>query len=165
MDDEALPHVLDHCGLNMVLIRQCRNKIVERLTNAVSSGKITTDRSVAESNSRLRPDIVISERNKVTIIDICCPFDNGSEALAEAEQQKINKYASLKDHFIARGLKCKVFGFVIGALGSWHPNYEHVLNRVGMTKSYKNLSRKLCCTDVIQGSTDIYRHHLGLKDV
>ena len=30
-----------------------------------------------------------------------------------------------------------------------------------MTRRYKSLFRKLCCTDAIQGSTDIYRVHLG----
>ena len=49
----------------MVLIRQRHDKVVQRLTNAVRFGDITTDRCVAESGSRLHPDIVITEGNQV----------------------------------------------------------------------------------------------------
>lgn len=160
-DEETLPHVINHYSQNMVLMRQRHDKIIERLTNAVRFGEVTTDRSVAEANSRLRPNIVVQEGDTVSIIDVCCPFENGAEALLEAEQRKVEKYDILKQHFLSTGLKCEVFGFVIGALGTWHPNNEQVLRRLGMSKSYKNLFQKLCCTDVIQGSTDIYRHYLG----
>ena len=162
---ETLPHVLDHCTTNMVLIRQRHDKVIERLTNAVRFGDITTDRCVAESGSRLCPDIVITEGNQVSVIDVCCPFENGAEALAEAELQKVEKYLEIKQHFLSLGMQCNVYGFVIGALGTWHPNNEQVLRCLGMTRSYKNLFRKLCCTDVIQGSTNIYRQHLGCDQI
>lgn len=45
----------------MVAIRKRHDRIVERLTNAVRFGVITTDRQVENSNSRLRPDIVLEE--------------------------------------------------------------------------------------------------------
>ena len=149
----------------MVLIRQRHDKVVERLTNTVRFGDITTDRCVAESGSRLRPDIVITEGNQVSVIDVCCPFENGAEALGEAELHKVEKYLEIKQHFLSLGMQCNVYGFVIGALGTWHPNNEQVLRCLGMTRSYKNLFRKLFCTDVIQGSTNIYRQYLGCDQI
>ena len=162
--DETLPHTICHCPPNMVLIRQRHNKIVNRLVKAVRFGEVITDRSVAESNLNLRPDIVVKEDNKVIIVDVCCPFENDPEALQEAETRKTEKYQPLKAFFLSQGLQCEVFGFVVGSLGAWYPPNEPVLRRLGMTTSYKSLFRKLCCTDAIQGSNDIYRHHLGITD-
>ena len=152
---ETLPHLLCHCPTNMTAITERHDRIVDRLTNAVQS----------DSNSTVRPDIVIEDNNQVSIIDVCCPFDNGEEALDEAAARKEVKYEHLKNHFEAQGKTCSVYGFAIGALGSWHPGNERVLAALGMTNRYKNLFRKLCVTDVIQGSSDIYRKHLGCDDI
>ena len=161
---ETLPHVLCHCRPEMTLIRDRHNKIVERIVKAVRFGEITTDRAVRESGLRLRPDIIVKDQRNVLIIDVTCPFDNDSRALAEAAEHKFNKYIHLKEHFISRGLKCDIFPFVIGALGSWYPKNELLCSQLGMTRRYKSLFRKLCCSDAIQGSTDIYRLHLGWDD-
>ena len=163
--DETLPHVLCHCTINMPAITTRHNKIVDRLTNAVRQGSISTDQTVQDSGSPVRPDIVIQHNNHVNIIDTCCPFENGEEALEEAVAHKELKYMHLKTHFEAQNKSCDVFGFAIGALGMWHPGNERVLSALGMSPRYKNLFRKLCCSDVIQGSTDIYRQHLGCDDV
>ena len=109
-------------------------------------------------------DIIVKDDNKVLIIDVCCPFDNNAEALRDAEQPKLNKYEGLKQFFVGQGKQCQVFGFVIGALGSWHPANENVLRELGMSKCYRSLFPKSCCTDEIQGSTNIYREHLRLTD-
>ena len=162
--DETLPHVLCHCLRNMPSILRRHNSIVDRIVNAVQSGTITTDQQVRAANSRLRPDIIVEEDNKVLIIDVCCPFDSNAEALRDAEQRKLNKYEVLKQFFVGQGKQCEVFGFVIGALGSWHPANENVLRHLGMSKRYRSLFRKLCCTDAIQGSTNIYREHLGITE-
>jgi hypothetical protein len=163
--DETLPHVLCHCTPNMPAITTRHNKIVDRLTNAVRHGSISTDQTVRNSGSPVRPDIVIENDNQVTIIDVCCPFENGEEALEEAVARKERKYLHLQTHFESQGKSCEVFGFAIGALGTWHPGNERVLSALSMSPRYKNLFRKLCCTDVIQGSTDIYRQHLGCDTV
>ncbi|CAB4024738.1 Hypothetical predicted protein [Paramuricea clavata] len=162
--DETLPHVLCHCLRNMPSILRRHNTIVHRIVNAVQSGTITTDQQVRAANSRLRPDIIVEEDNKVLIINVCCPFDNNAEALRDAEQRKLNKYEGLKQFFVGQGKQCEVFGFVIGALGSWHPANENVLRQLGMSKRYRSLFRKLCCTDAIQVSTNIYREHLGITE-
>ena len=100
----------------------------------------------------------------MTIIDVCCPFDNGPEALSDAKNLKLNKYEPHKHFFTSQGKQCEVYGFVVGALGSWYPRNEATLRALGMTRTYKSLFRKLCCTDAIQGSTNIHRQHMGLDD-
>jgi hypothetical protein len=161
---ETLPHVINHCRPHMVQIRDRHNSIVDRLTNAVRFGTITTDRTIQDSKLRLRPDIVVEEANRVLIIDVTCPFDNDVDALSEAALAKVNKYEPLKEFVESTGKKCVVLPFVVGALGSWYKQNEIVLGHLGMTRRYKTLFRKLCCTDAIQGSNNIYRLHLGCDD-
>ena len=91
-EDETLPHLLCHCPTNMPAITTHHNKIVDHLTNAVRSGSISTDKTVQDSGSPVRPDIVITDVNHVTIIDVCCPFENGPESLEEAVARKEVKY-------------------------------------------------------------------------
>ena len=55
---ETLPHVLCHCTTNITAITEHHNKIVDRLTNAVRHGSITTDQTVKDSNSNVCPDII-----------------------------------------------------------------------------------------------------------
>ena len=99
------------------------------MVNAVQRGSITTNQ-VRAANSRLHPDIIVEEDKKVLIIDVCCPFDNNAEALRDAEQWKLDKYEGLKQFFVRQGKPCKVFGFVIGTLDSWHPADENILSVV-----------------------------------
>jgi hypothetical protein len=99
-EDETLPHLLCHCPTNMPAITTRHNKIVDRLTNAIRSGSISTDKTVQDSGSPVRPDIVIRDVNHVTIIDVCCPFENGPESLEEAVARKEVKYNHLKTFFV-----------------------------------------------------------------
>ena len=117
----------------MVAITTRHNKIVDRLTSAVRSGTITTDQTVRDSGSQVRPGIIVDDVNKVTIIDVCCPFKNGAESLEEAAARKELKYEHLKTHFEALGKECSVYGFVVGTLGSWHPGNERVLAALNMS--------------------------------
>ena len=89
---------------------------------------------------------------------------NDANALSEAAQHKFTNYEQLKQHFITQGLHCEVYPFVIGALGSWYKKNELICTKLGMTLRYKSLFRKLCFSDAIQGSTNIYRLHLGWDD-
>lgn len=160
---ETLPHIICHCRQHMTEIRDRHNRIVDRLSNAIRSGEVRLDQQIPDIPDRSRPDIVIIDDNQVTIIDVTCPFENDSDALKIAEQEKIAKYDHLKDHYIAQGKNCSVFGFVIGSLGAWHPANEAVLTRLGMTRSYKSLFRKLCCSDAIQGSAITYYNHMSVE--
>ena len=54
----------------------------------------------------------------MTIIDVCCPFENGPEALEDAENRKVTNYQPLQQFFSKQGFQSNVFGFVIGSLGA-----------------------------------------------
>ena len=159
--DETLPHILCHCKDNMVLICERHNKIVGRIRKATRFGQVRVDQQIPGLNESCRPDIVISDGNNVTVIDVTCPFENGESALASADYAKVMKYGIVKSHFESLGKKCSVFGFVIGSLGTWHPNNEAVLRSLRMSRKYKSLFRKLCCSDVIRGSAEIYYKHMN----
>jgi hypothetical protein len=62
--------------------------VVNRVKEA-AEGKhtILAENETVEGN--LRPDLVIVNNDKATIIDITIPFDNRIEALTAARQQKI----------------------------------------------------------------------------
>ncbi|GIY44230.1 uncharacterized protein CDAR_27071 [Caerostris darwini] len=57
------------------------------------------------------------------------------------------------------GVKATVIPFVVGALGSWYPPNDVFLRKF-CAKSYLNLFRKLCVSDTIRWSRDIYIEHL-----
>mgnify|MGYP002804385662 CR=1 FL=1 len=147
------------------MIRNPHDKIVERLKKANQYGQVRVDQQIPGLNDECRPDLAISNDNEITVIDVTCPFENGDSALANADYAKVMKYEHVKAHFQSRGMKCNGFGFVIGSLGTWHPNNKAVLRSLGMSRCYKSLFRKLCCSDVIQGSTDIYHQHMNNKDL
>ena len=136
-----------------------------RLWTACLIHRVCADQQVPGIDSECRPDLLITNDNEVLIIDVTCPFENGENALAEADFAKVTKYDHVKQYFQHLGKRCDVYGFVIGALGSWHPNNEIVLERLLMTKKYKDLFRKLCCSDVIRGSADIYYQHMKTIDM
>jgi hypothetical protein len=144
-----------------VHIRTRHNKLVTRITDAIRFGTITTDRTIASSDLLLRADIIFEEDDCTLIIDLTCPFDNGPDALKEASQAKITKYLPLKEHCQSNGKPCEILPSVVGSLGSWHPSNKLLLSKLGMTQRCRTLFRKLCCTDAIQGSCDVYRLHMG----
>ena len=104
-------------------------------------------------------------RTKFSSLTYAAPLKMVTKPVEEAVSHKDVKYEHLKTHFEALSKVCDVYGFAVGALGAWHPGNERVLSALGMTSRCKNLFRKLCCSDVIQGSTDIYRQHLGCDKV
>ena len=159
--------VLCHCRPDIVQIMNRHNRIVDRLTNAIRFGKITTDRTIQDSGFVFALMLLlrsITLRRKVLIIDVTCPFDNDIDALTDAALAKIHKYESLKEFVVSTGRKCHIFPFVVGALGAWYTKNELLMTRLGMTRQYKSFFRKLCCTDAIQGSNNIYRLYLGCDD-
>ena len=144
----------------MPSITKRHDSVLQRLSNAVHRGSFTVDKIVPGAPGINRPDLVITENNKVTIIDVTCPFENDDSALSSAALRKEEKYNYLIDHFRTLNKQAKVFGFVVGPLGGWFPGNEKVLDEIYMNKRYRTLFRKLCCADAIKGSRNIYVEHL-----
>ena len=143
----------------MPSITKRHDSVLQRLTNAIKRGTYTVDKVVPGAPGNNRPDLVITDNNKVTIIDVTCPFENDDSALSLAAMRKEEKYNYLVDHFRSLNLQAKVFGFVVGPHGGWFPGNEKVLDEMYMNKSYRTLFRKLCCAE-IKGSQNIYVEHL-----
>ena len=159
-DPETLPHILCHCPTNMLKIRERHNLIVDRLVKAIRFGNVRLDQQVVGMNDACRPDIVIEDGDDVTVIDVTVPFENDVEALQTAEDRKVQKYQHVIHHVEQQGKSCRVYGFVVGSLGAWHPHNEKALDRIKMSPRYRRLFRKLCCSDAIRGSADIYYSHM-----
>lgn len=76
----------------MVSIRARHDRIATRISNAIYRGEVSLDLTVPEDPGCDRPDIVVRDGNKVTIIDIACPFENDKNALQTAAERKVEKY-------------------------------------------------------------------------
>ena len=130
--------------------------MVNKIHNAIRTVEVTLDKHVPRDLPRLRPDIVHSEGDKATII-----FDNGENALSKAAETKIQKYQSTKQALMDKGFtNVAILSFTVGALGTWLPQNEMVLNKFGIFKRYRGLMRQFCCKDAIKGSRDIWTEHL-----
>lgn len=145
----------------MVPIRRRHDNIQQRLVTAIRHGDVFVNQHVpGDPNPRERPDITVIEGNKVTVIDICVPFDNGPNACTTAAQAKVEKYSALRQALRDMGRDVEVHGFIVGALGTWHQGNERALGRLGVSRRYRTLMRKLCCIDAIQASRDIWVEHV-----
>ncbi|CAM1299311.1 Uncharacterised protein r2_g919 [Pycnogonum litorale] len=159
--DETLPHVTNHCPALMVPIRRRHDAIVDRLRRALPrslQGQAILDQHHPEdTDPRRRPDIVIADGNKTTVVDVCLPFENGADALPVAAARKAQKITeSLVTSLRQRGRDAVCLPFVVGALGTWYPENSKVLRRLGVAKRYIPLFRRLCIADAIRSTRDVY---------
>ena len=101
---------------------------------------MTLDKHVLCDTPRLRPDIVHYEGDKATIIDVSILFHNGENALSMTAEAKAQKYQSTKQALLDKGYTdVVILPFIVRALGTWYPQNEMVLNRLGISKGYKGL--------------------------
>ncbi|GFR00688.1 uncharacterized protein TNCT_197041 [Trichonephila clavata] len=108
----------------------------------------------------LRPDLVAQVGDELCILDVTIPFENRRPAFHQARLRKIEKYRPLIEFFKKSGWnKVSIVAIVVGSLGAWDPENDAFLKKVA-TKSYLNLLRKLCVSDCIRWSRDIFIQHL-----
>ena len=74
----------------------------------------------------LRSDFTVTHEPSITVVvvDVTVPFENFFAALEAASVEKVQKYQPLADALRGRGYVVHVDGFVVGALGAWHPNND-----------------------------------------
>jgi hypothetical protein len=94
------------------------------------------------------------------------PFDNRLAAFEVAATEKRTKYEDVKAELATRyACDAAVVPFIVGALGSWNPANDAFL-KILCSPSYGTLMRKLCVSDTISSSRDIYIEHLsGVRQV
>ncbi len=155
---ETLPHVLQHCKPMMVPIRRRHDLIVQRIRRCIPAKfQIFADQHPPLGpNSRERPDLILIAENEVIIIDVAVTFEADHEALAKMRQMKVDKYVATADLYKSQGKSVAVYGFIVGALGTWLPSNDKILQSITCTKKYRSLFKKLCSSDVISASRDIY---------
>ena len=107
---ETLPHIICHCCQNMPSITKRRDSVFQKLTNAIQRDTYTVDQVVPGAPHNNHPDLVITNNNKITIINITCPIENDDSALTSAARKKYNY---LVDHFRSLNIQAKLFGFVV----------------------------------------------------
>ena len=160
-EQETLAHVLNHCPPNVGLVRARHNRILHRLARAIpqSKGVQLLEQTVPGDRMTLKPDLVIlnKDTSEAYVVDVTVPFE-GEDSFRAARQGKVDKYHHLKQVLEEKGYrKVEVDGFIVGALGSWDPENEPVLRKLSIGRRYAVLFRKLCCTEAIKGSHDIWK--------
>ena len=117
------------------------------------------EQTVPGDGMALKPDLAILNRDKseAYVVDVAVPFE-GEDSFRAARQAKEDKYNHLKQVLQAKGFrKVEIDGFVVGALGSWDPENEPILRKLSIGQRYSVMFRKLCCTEAIKGSHDIWK--------
>ncbi|KAL1415278.1 hypothetical protein MTO96_029548 [Rhipicephalus appendiculatus] len=159
--EETLPHVLCHCMRQSRAMTERHNAIVARV-KAAALGRFTViGENTPGGLPGLWPDSVLARGEEALILDVACPFDNRLQAFQEARRVKEQKYAPLQRHLVRRFQRVSVEAIVVGCLGSWDPANDRVARRL-CSKNYLRTMKRLCVSDTIATSTDIYRHHIGL---
>ena len=108
----------------MTQIRDHHNKIVDRLTNAVRFGEITTDKTVRTSGLRLRPDIVVEEKNEVLIIDVTLRTMKMPYLMQPKPSSTNIRFSKITSSLMVKSVR-SIYPFVVGALGAWYKQVGH----------------------------------------
>ncbi|XP_060879678.1 uncharacterized protein LOC132951758 [Metopolophium dirhodum] len=164
--NESLAHVVDHCMRYTGLYMARHNSVVARIKKAASARFEVLSENQALGDQGLRPDLVLKKGPNIYIVDVTVPFDNRLAAFEVAVAEKRAKYEELRAWLAARhGCEAVVVPFIVGALGSWDPANDAFLKKL-CSRSYGTLFRKLCVSDAIAASRDIYIEHLsGVRQV
>ncbi|XP_075723790.1 uncharacterized protein LOC142765869 [Rhipicephalus microplus] len=159
--EETLPHVLCHCMRQSRAMMERHNAIVARIKKAAPGRFTVIGENQQVELPGLRPDLVLARGEEALILDVCCPFDNRLQAFQEARRLE-EKYAPLQRHLLQRFQRVSVEAVVVGCLGSWDPANDRVTRRL-CSRNYLRTMKRLCVSDTIAASTDIYRHHIGVQ--
>jgi hypothetical protein len=108
----------------MTQIRDHHNKIVDCLTNAVRFGEITTDKTVRTSGLRLRPDIVVEEKNEVLIIDVTLRTMKMPYLMQPKPSSTNIRFSKITSSLMVKSVR-SIYPFVVGALGAWYKQVGH----------------------------------------
>jgi len=157
---ESLAHVVDHCMRYSALYLARHNAVVQRIkTAAARKFEIVAENRVVGSGN-LRPDMVLRRKSdgKTYIVDVTIPFDNRMAAFKSAAEDKAMKYGDLAKELPGEQ-PAEVVPFIVGALGAWDPANDSFMAKL-CSRSYATQMRKLCVSDVIAFSRDIYVEHL-----
>ncbi|XP_064462298.1 uncharacterized protein LOC135372756 [Ornithodoros turicata] len=156
---ETLPHVANHCMRYSAAYTKRHNSIVERVKRASQNKYNVISENQVVGNTGLRPDLVVSRGEEAIVYDVTIVFDNRPEALQAARRNKEEKYLPVKESLQRRYHRVHIEAVVIGSLGSWDPANDRGLKRL-CSREYLKLMKKLCVSEVISSTRDIYSTHI-----
>ncbi|XP_054720777.1 uncharacterized protein LOC129230404 [Uloborus diversus] len=156
---ETLPHVLEHCMRNSAAYQRRHNAIVDRIKKAAATRFTILGENQQVDPSNLRPDLVLQKGSTVLILDVTIPFENRLAAFETARQAKLQKYQPTAEFFKSSFANVQIVPVLVGALGTWDPKNDKCLQSL-CSRSYLKLMRKLCVSDTISWSRDIYTEHI-----
>lgn len=161
---ETLPHVLCHCAPQLKAgITKRHDAVLDRIVDALPTKNGVELRIDLKGRvSKKRPDIVLIDRKtkRVCIADVCCPFDNGADAISAATKRKIEHYKDEAAAYRKDGFEVHVGAITIGALGTWCPQNILTLEKLGMSKKIASKLAPFLIGEAIECSKDIFWTHI-----
>ncbi|KAG8225600.1 hypothetical protein J437_LFUL004168 [Ladona fulva] len=121
--------------------------------------KQLVDRRISGDESLLRPDLLISEgpNGPMHILDITVPLENRPDALKVARETKRWKYPDLAERL---RVEVSLDAIVVGALGTWDPENDNVLQRLRIPKRKMTTLQHQAASAAIKWFRDIYVEHV-----
>lgn len=140
------------------LMKKTHNDIVTRIKKAAIGRWFVISEDKVLGGARLHTDIVLKMNRDILIIDVTVPFENGLEALADATQNKFEKYEQLAQEISNDDSTAKVEANVVGWLGFWDPKNNRIINRLCSGSCAKKL-RRIIVSETISFSQGIFYEH------
>ncbi|GFR09855.1 retrovirus-related Pol polyprotein from type-1 retrotransposable element R2 [Trichonephila clavata] len=136
------------------------NAVLARIETAIAYRGTILSENQAIGPNHLRPDLVAEIDATIYIVDVTVPFENRRDAFRLARERKTTKYQELIPLYKNQGYQdVQIVPIVVGSLGAWDPENDLFLKKVA-TRSYLAVLRKLCVSECIRWSRDIYVQHL-----
>ncbi|KMQ93075.1 r2 protein [Lasius niger] len=89
---ETLGHILGQCITTKAKRFKRHNEIVDLLKDRlVETNRVMVEHTIKLNGEKLKPDLVISNEERVIVIDVTVRYENKS-FLAEAAEEKVDKY-------------------------------------------------------------------------
>jgi hypothetical protein len=169
-EPESLTHVLNCCEYNLGRrITDRHNAVLDRLVYSIGQKhpdwELKVNKATKNPNSTglLRPDLVATdhERKRIFIIDVTCPSERISDNFSTARNHKILKYKKEADDMAQQtGYSVCLDGLLVGSLGTWDPNNDPILLKMGFSKSYLHGLKRRIVRDVIHYSAATFWSHI-----
>lgn len=148
------PHVFQHCLPVSAPRNHRHNGVVRLLAGAVQpdTWTVEVDRTTPGASTSQRVDLQFTRRSTGDrlFIDVKIPFERPA-AVDQAGKRNAEKYAEL-----AAEAGADLDTFIVGAYGSWRPENDRLLRRLGVAQPAS--LRDTIIRHVVHWSRNIYTH-------
>ncbi|XP_037521390.1 uncharacterized protein LOC119398632 [Rhipicephalus sanguineus] len=134
------------------------NAVVARIRTAASRTISIAFENRPVGDTGLRPDLVLVRGEEAIVLNVACPFENTREAFTNTRNDKVSRYEPVAAYLRRRYQRVSVAAVIVGALGAWDPDNDRVLRRL-CSRPYLRLFKKICVSEVLAASQNIYHVH------